>query len=89
MLVRLLILFLICPSAARSNPRTTVSEIFVPALSAYPLEQKLAAAKSTDEMKAANAAAYRTVRNMVRVEGENKLWQRVAQRSYDVSAVAR
>jgi len=30
-----------------------------------------------------------TVRDLVRVEGENKLWQRVAQRSYDVSATAR
>jgi len=53
------------------------------------LERKLAAMKSADEMKAAYAAAYKTVRDLIRVEGENKLWQRVAQRSYDVSATAR
>ncbi|HKS09350.1 MAG TPA: SpoIID/LytB domain-containing protein [Pyrinomonadaceae bacterium] len=60
-----------------------------PALSPNDLERKLAAVKSADEMKAAYAAAYKTVRDLVRVEGENKLWQRVAQRSYDVTATAR
>ena len=60
-----------------------------PAPSPNDLERKLSSAKSADEMKAAYAAAYKTVRGMVRVEGENKLWQRVARRSYDVSATAR
>jgi stage II sporulation protein D len=50
------------------------------------LEDKLANAKTAAEMKQAYAAAYRTVRELIRVEGENKLWKRVAQRSYDVSA---
>ena len=50
------------------------------------VEQKLATAKTAAEMKDAYAAAYRTVRELIRVEGENKLWKRVAQRSYDVSA---
>jgi stage II sporulation protein D len=50
------------------------------------VEQKLATAKTAAEMKQAYAAAYRTVRELIRVEGENKLWKRVAQRSYDVSA---
>jgi hypothetical protein len=60
-----------------------------PWLSPNDLEHKLASVKSADEMKAAYAAAYKTVRDLVRVEGENKLWQRVAQRSYDVNATAR
>ncbi len=60
-----------------------------PALSPNDLERQLAAAKSATEMKAAYAAAYRTVRELIRVEGENKLWQRVAQRSYHVTATAR
>lgn len=60
-----------------------------PALSPNDLERKLAAPKSADEMKAAYAAAYKTVRDLIRGEGENKLWQRVAQRSYDVTATAR
>jgi stage II sporulation protein D len=60
-----------------------------PTLSPNDLERKLVTAKSADEMKAAYAAAYKTVRDLIRVEGENKLWQRVAQRSYDVTATAR
>jgi hypothetical protein len=60
-----------------------------PAPSPNDLERKLASLKSADEMKAAYAAAYKTVRDLIRVEGENKLWQRVAQRSYDVTATAR
>ena len=58
----------------------------VAVMTPYELEHKLAAAKTPAEMKSAYAAAYETVRNMVRVEGENKLWKRVAQRSYDGSA---
>jgi hypothetical protein len=52
-------------------------------LSSADLESKLAAAKTPADMKAAYAAAYLAVRDLVRVEGENKLWKRVAQRSYD------
>jgi stage II sporulation protein D len=60
-----------------------------PVLSPDDLERKLASAKSADEMKAAYAAAYKTMGDLIRVEGENKLWQRVARRSYDVTATAR
>lgn len=60
-----------------------------PAQSPNDLERKLAVLKSADEMKAAYACAYKTVRDLIRVEGENKLWQRLAQRSYDVTATAR
>lgn len=60
-----------------------------PALPPNDLERKIASVKSADEMKAAYAAAYQTVRDLIRVEGENKLWQRVAQRSYDVTATVR
>jgi stage II sporulation protein D (peptidoglycan lytic transglycosylase) len=55
-----------------------------PLMSPSVLEQKLASARSAEEMKTAYAAAYKTVQDLVRVEGENKLWKRVAQRSYDV-----
>ena len=47
------------------------------------LERKFATAKTSAEMKAGYAAAYQAVRDLVRVEGENKLWKRVAQRRYD------
>jgi stage II sporulation protein D len=60
-----------------------------PALSPQEIDRKLASAKSADETKTVYAAAYRIVRDMVRIEGENKLWKRVAQRSYDVSANVR
>lgn len=60
-----------------------------PAMSPNDLERKLATAKSADEMKLAYAAAYKTVRDLIRNEGEIKLWQRVAQRRYDISATAR
>ena len=52
-------------------------------MSTKDLERKLTTARTSAEMKSAYAAAYRAVRNLVRVEGENKLWKRVAQRSYD------
>ena len=52
-------------------------------MSTSDIERKLATARTSAEMKSAYAAAYQTVRNLVRVEGENKLWKRVAQRSYD------
>ncbi|HSD47447.1 MAG TPA: hypothetical protein VLB87_12545, partial [Pyrinomonadaceae bacterium] len=53
------------------------------AMSPSDLEHKLAAAKTNADMKSAYAAVYQAVRDLVRVEGENKLWKRVAQRSYD------
>jgi hypothetical protein len=60
-----------------------------PAVSPNELEHKLAAAKSAAELKSAYSTAYRTVLDLIRVEGENKLWKRVAQRSYDVGATGR
>jgi hypothetical protein len=55
-----------------------------PRMSPSVLEQKLASARSAEEMKTVYAAAYKMVQELVRVEGENKLWKRVAQRSYDM-----
>jgi stage II sporulation protein D len=55
-----------------------------PSMSPSVLEQKLASARSAEEMKTVYAAAYKMVQELVRVEGEGKLWKRVAQRSYDV-----
>ena len=60
-----------------------------PAMAPGDLEQRLATARSPEEMKATYAAAYQRVRDLVRTEGENKLWRRVAQRSYDVRASGR
>jgi gamma-glutamyl:cysteine ligase YbdK (ATP-grasp superfamily) len=54
-------------------------------MSSDEIERKIASAKTSAEMKSAYAAAYQAVRNLIRVEGENKLWKRVAQRSYDGS----
>jgi stage II sporulation protein D len=48
------------------------------------LEQALAAPKSAAEMQAAYAAAYTHVKELIRVEGENKVWRRVAERRYSV-----
>ncbi len=50
------------------------------------LEQKLASAGTAAEMQSAYAAAYNLVRELVRTEGERKVWQRVAQRNYSVSS---
>jgi hypothetical protein len=60
-----------------------------PALAPNELERRLATAQSAEEMKTTYAAAYKAVRDLVRTEGEIKLWKRVAQRSYDVSATGR
>lgn len=51
-------------------------------VSATTVEQALAAAKSAAEMKSAYAAAYGLVKELIRSEGENKVWQRIANRSY-------
>ena len=48
------------------------------------LEQALASAKSPTEMRTAYAAAYDIIRELVRREGETKVWKRVADRSYSV-----
>jgi hypothetical protein len=48
------------------------------------VEQALASAKSAIDMRNAYAAAYNLVRQLIRNEGENKVWQRVAVRSYSV-----
>ena len=53
------------------------------------LEQKLASPQTAAEMQSAYAAAYNLVRELVRAEGESKVWQRVAQRNYNVSSVIR
>ena len=48
------------------------------------VEHALASAKSTTDMRNAYAAAYNLVKHLIRSEGENKVWQRVADRSYIV-----
>lgn len=51
-------------------------------LSAARVEQALTAPKSAGEMKSAYAAAYNLVKELIRAEGEKKVWKRVADRSY-------
>jgi len=51
-------------------------------MSVATVEQALAAPKSAGEMKSAYAAAYNLVKELIRVEGEKKVWKRVADRSY-------
>ena len=46
------------------------------------VEQALATPKSAGEMKSAYAAAYNLVKELIRTEGEKKVWKRVADRSY-------
>jgi len=53
------------------------------------IEQRLASAGSSAEMQAAYAAAFRVVSELVRIEGENKVWKRVADRNYSVATVLR
>jgi stage II sporulation protein D len=48
------------------------------------IEQALASAKSATDMRNAYAAAYNLVKQLIRSEGEHKVWQRVADRSYSV-----
>ena len=43
------------------------------------IEQALASAKSATDMRNAYAAAYNLVKQLIRSEGENKVWQRVAE----------
>ncbi len=48
------------------------------------IDQALSSAKTADEMRAAYAAAYNVVKQLIRVEGENKVWKRFADRRYSV-----
>jgi stage II sporulation protein D (peptidoglycan lytic transglycosylase) len=50
------------------------------------VEQALASAKSAAEMRTAYASAYSLVKQLIHSEGEQKVWQRVADRSYSVTA---
>jgi len=61
----------------------------VSSISAERIDQALSSAKSADEMRAAYAAAYNFVKQLIRVEGENKVWKRFADRSYSVKAAAK
>ena len=53
------------------------------------VDQKLASASTAAEMQAAYAAAFKLVSQLIRVEGENKVWKRVAERNYSISSVLR
>ena len=53
-------------------------------MSAEKIDRALSSAKSADEMRTAYAAAYNFVKQLIRVEGENKVWKRFADRSYSV-----
>jgi hypothetical protein len=55
-------------------------------LSAEKIDQALASAKSADQMRAAYGGAYNFVKQLIRVEGENKVWKRLADRSYIVKS---
>ncbi len=48
------------------------------------VEEALAAPKSAGEMKSAYAAAYNLVKELIRSEGEKKVWNRVADRRYSL-----
>ena len=53
------------------------------------IDQRLASARTSAEMQTAYAAAFRVVSELVRVEGENRVWKRVAERNYSVASVVR
>lgn len=55
-------------------------------LTAEKIDQALSSARSADEMRAAYAAAYNFVKQLIRVEGENKVWKRLADRGYSVNS---
>ena len=48
------------------------------------VEQALASAKSATDMRNAYAAAYNLVKQLIRSEGEEKIWKRVADHGYSV-----
>jgi len=53
------------------------------------IDERLASAKTAAEMQVAYAAAFRAVNDLIRTEGESKVWKRVAERNYSVSSVLR
>lgn len=53
------------------------------------LEQQLASARTAAEMQAPYAAAFHIVSELIRAEGENKVWKRVTDRNYSVSSMLR
>jgi hypothetical protein len=55
-------------------------------LSPPTVEQALASAKSAKDMRNAYAAAYNLVKQLIRSEGEQKIWKRVADQGYSVKA---
>ena len=58
-----------------SNGQTSVMSVVM-------VEQALIAPKSAGEMKSAYAAAYNLVKELIRAEGEKKVWKRVVDRRY-------
>jgi hypothetical protein len=55
-------------------------------LSPPTVEQALASAKSAKDMRNAYAAAYNLVKQLIRSEGEQKIWKRLADQGYSVKA---
>ena len=55
----------------------------LPTLSA---REELKAKSANRQLRIAYAAAYNLVKQLIRSEGENKVWQRVADRSYSIKA---
>ena len=53
------------------------------------IDQRLASAKTSAEMQVAYAAAFRVVTELIRAEGESRVWKRVAERNYSVSSLLR
>jgi stage II sporulation protein D len=53
------------------------------------VDQRLASAKTSAEMQVAYAAAFRVVTELIRAEGESRVWKRIAERNYSVSSVLR
>jgi stage II sporulation protein D (peptidoglycan lytic transglycosylase) len=49
-------------------------------ISAETIERMLATANSSTEMRTAYAAAYKSVRDLIRTEGESKIWKRISER---------
>lgn len=54
-------------------------------MSVEAVERGLASARSPAEMQTAYAAAYQIVRELIRTEGEHKVWKRVAEQRYSVN----
>lgn len=50
------------------------------------IDRALSSARSSEEMRAAYAAAFNVVRKLIRAEGENNIWKRLADRRYSVKS---